>query len=152
MVLVSISAMSACACLPWQISKWDLKFRSNFSRPKARNRFEFPGLFDIALCIYTESIFWWIQINPQAVGQTQHNTSPHLAAGGPETSPSGCECKRLLTTANCPLARASGHSVQESAKSSGSNFHSLSLPVFDCVETKAAFRNNAKQGSNPAVG
>ena len=70
MVLVSISAMSACACLPWQISKWDLKFRSNLSRPKARNLFEFPELFAIALCIYMESIFWWIQINIQVILQT----------------------------------------------------------------------------------
>ena len=50
--------------------KWDLKFRSNFSRPAARNLSEFPGLFAIAPCIYTESIFWWIQINTQVIGQT----------------------------------------------------------------------------------
>ena len=33
-----------------------------FLSPEARNRFEFLGLFAIALCIYTESIFWWIQM------------------------------------------------------------------------------------------
>jgi len=31
---------------------------------------EFPGLFAIAPCIYTESIFWSIQINTQVIGQT----------------------------------------------------------------------------------
>src|SRR4029077_17243541 len=76
-----------CVCLPWQISKWDLKFRSNFSRPAARNLSEFPGLFAIAPCIYTESIFWWIQINTQLIGQKWHNTTPHLVAERPVTSP-----------------------------------------------------------------
>jgi hypothetical protein len=58
----------------------------------------------------------------------------------------------VLTEVNCPLSCPPGHSVQEVAKSSGFNFISLSLPVFDRVETKAAFRNNAKQDSNAAVG
>ncbi len=68
--MANLQVGSACACLPWPISKWDLRFRSNFSRPEARNLSEFPGLFAIAPCIYTESIFWWIQINTQVIGQT----------------------------------------------------------------------------------
>ncbi len=33
-----------------------------FLRPEARNLFDSLGLFAIALCIYTESTFWWIQM------------------------------------------------------------------------------------------
>lgn len=60
--------MSGCACLPLRICPWDLKFRLNFFLPNARNEFEFAGLFAIALCIFTESSFWWTQINTEIVG------------------------------------------------------------------------------------
>ncbi len=42
---------------------------SNFSLRKAWNLFESLGLFAIALCIYTESSFWRIQVNDHVVGQ-----------------------------------------------------------------------------------
>jgi hypothetical protein len=58
-----MSVMSACACLPSQTCPRGPNFRSNFSRPEARNLFEFPELFAIALCIYMESSFWRMQIN-----------------------------------------------------------------------------------------
>jgi hypothetical protein len=41
----------------------------NFFLPDAQNGFEFVGLFGIALCIFTESNFWWTQINAEIVGQ-----------------------------------------------------------------------------------
>jgi len=85
MLLASISAMSACACLPWQICRWDLKFTSNFSRPKARTQFEFLGLFAIELCIYMESIFCGIR-NTQLILLTDSATE--------RASPT--RCSRLL--------------------------------------------------------
>jgi hypothetical protein len=39
-----------------------------FLPPDARNGFEFVGLFAIALCICTESSFWWTQINAEIFG------------------------------------------------------------------------------------
>lgn len=69
MLLASISATSGCACLPSRICPWDLEFRLNFFPPDAKNGFEFLGLFAIALCICTESSFWWTQTNAQVVGQ-----------------------------------------------------------------------------------
>src|SRR5260370_42110830 len=68
MLSASISAMSGCACLPLRICPWGLKFRLNFFPPDAQNGFEFVGSFAIALCIFTESSFWWTQINNEIVG------------------------------------------------------------------------------------
>src|SRR5258705_10032111 len=99
---INLSDVGMCL-LPWQISRWDLKFRSNFSRPAARNWFEFLGLFAIAPCIYTESIFWWIQINTQVIGQTYHNTAPHLVAEGPVTSPLTQNPSRWVNACNAML-------------------------------------------------
>lgn len=67
--MASISAMSACACLPSRICPWDPKFRLNFFHLDARNGFGFGLLFAIALCICTESSFRWTQISVQIVGQ-----------------------------------------------------------------------------------
>jgi hypothetical protein len=39
-----------------------------FLPPDAQNGFEFVGSFAIALCIFTESSFWWTQINNEIVG------------------------------------------------------------------------------------
>lgn len=61
--------MSGCACLPSRIYPWDLKFRLNFFLPDAENGFEFVGLYAVALCICTESSFWWNQINGEVVGK-----------------------------------------------------------------------------------
>jgi hypothetical protein len=69
MLSASVSAMSGCVCLLSRICPWDLKFRLNLFLPSARNGFEFVGLFGIALCIFTESSFWWTQINAEMAGQ-----------------------------------------------------------------------------------
>src|SRR6266851_5483855 len=69
MLSASISAMSGCVCLPSRICRWDLKFRLNFFLPGAQNGCELVGLFGIALCIFTESSFWWTQIKAEIVGQ-----------------------------------------------------------------------------------
>jgi hypothetical protein len=41
-----------------------------FLPPQNKEPVRVSGIVAIALCICTESIFWWIQINPQAIGQT----------------------------------------------------------------------------------
>jgi hypothetical protein len=69
MLLALISATSGCAYLLSQICPWGPKFRLNFFPHDAKNGFEFLGLFAIALCICTESSFWWTQMNAQVVGQ-----------------------------------------------------------------------------------
>jgi hypothetical protein len=67
MLLASISATLACACLPWRTFRWDLKLRSNSSHPVAKNRFEWVGRFVIAPSIYMELSFRKIPIGVRTI-------------------------------------------------------------------------------------
>ena len=69
MLSASISAISACACLPWQDCRLALKLRLNSSHPEGKKLFESLELFAIVLYIFTGSSFWRTRIKAQVVEQ-----------------------------------------------------------------------------------